>query len=69
MGYVDDFNKTVLGIDTTEAGFSDKLEVLIKIQQGRAICSIADSLKIIAGAYDLPRNIPNDFPDKEEGDK
>lgn len=68
MGFVDDFNKTVLGIDTSEKGFSEKLEVLIKIQQGRAICSIADSLKVIAEAYDLPKDIPDSFPSKGDNE-
>lgn len=70
MSYADEFEVMLDKVNEAEQGEKGiSLDLYEKIQKTRAICSIADSLKIIAEAYDRPRNIPNEFPDKEEGDK
>lgn len=70
MSYADEFEVMLDKVNEVEQGEKGtSLDLYVKIQKTRALCSIADSLKIIAEAYDLPRNIPNEFPDKEEGDK
>lgn len=70
MSYADEFEAMLNKVNDAEQNEKGiTLDLFVKMQKTRAICSIADSLKIIAEAYDLPRNIPNEFPDKEEGDK
>lgn len=70
MSYADEFEVMLDKVNEAEQGEKGiSLDLYVKIQKTRALCSIADSLKIIAEAYDLPRSIPNEFPDKEEGDK
>lgn len=59
MSYADEFEAMLNKVN--EAKQSDKklsLDLFVKMQKTRALCSIADSLKIIAEAYDIPRNIP-----------
>lgn len=68
MSYLSEFEAMVDKVQETEQ--CDKnfmLDTYVKIQRTRALCSIADSLKIIGQAYDLPRNIPDEFP--KEGDE
>lgn len=68
MSYANEFEVMLDKVNEAEQGEKViSLDLYVKIQKTRALCSIADSLKIIA--YDLPRDIPNSFPVKEEGDK
>lgn len=70
MSYADEFEVMLDKVNEAEQGEKGiTLDLYVKIQKTRALCSIADSLKIIGQAYDLPRDIPNSFPVKEEGDK
>ena len=64
MSFLDEFEVMVDKVHEAEDGEKGiTLDLYVKIQQTRAICSIADSLMIIGQAYDLPRDIPNEFPD------
>lgn len=59
MSYADEFEVMLDKVKESEQGKKGtSLDLYVKIQKTRALCSIADSLKIIAEAYDIPRNIP-----------
>lgn len=68
MSFADEFE--VMLDKVNETGEGEKgitLDLYVKIQRTRALCSIADSLRIIGQAYDLPKEIPDEFP--KEGDE
>ena len=63
MSYADEFEVMLDKVNEAEQGEKGTtLDLYVKIQKTRALCSIADSLKIIGQAYDLPRDIPDKFP-------
>ena len=63
MSYVNEFEAMLDRVTEAEQGEKGStLDIYVKIQRTRALCSIADSLKIIGQAYDLPRDIPNELP-------
>lgn len=63
MSYLDEFEVMLDRVNEADEGEKNiTLDLYIRIQRTRALCSIADSLKIIGQAYDLPRDIPDAFP-------